>query len=368
MITMKRYFILLLYLFCQLSLAETTAQTQNKLALLSNRIKTIQHHLTEAISTQHALHRGLAQTEKKLGEQIKNYHALQNDLHEKHNAIQQIEKKLNALNITLEKEQNRLAHHLQIRYKMTENEPIKLIFNQKDPSIHHRHLIYYQAILTSDKHLIQQVKQTLNQQTTLQSALTIELAELQALEKKSMAQQKILQQLKNHDQALIQKINRRIKSKEQNLSECKEDQERLQSLLKKLTQSVPTRIMTKVSTLHLTPNLVNPLQEKSSRTQRLNQGIIFFAPEGLPVHAVLPGKIVFSDWLKGYGLLIIIDHGNGMMSLYAHNESLFKSKGNLVKKGEQIARVGHTGGLRENGLYFEIRRRGKAIPPRQWLA
>jgi septal ring factor EnvC (AmiA/AmiB activator) len=96
--------------------------------------------------------------------------------------------------------------------------------------------------------------------------------------------------------------------------------------------------------------------------------MFFLAQEGAPVTAVLPGKVVFSDWLNGYGLLLIIDHGQGMMSLYAHNESLFKSKGTLVKPGEQIATVGHTGGIRENGLYFELRSRGKVIPPRQWLA
>jgi septal ring factor EnvC (AmiA/AmiB activator) len=100
----------------------------------------------------------------------------------------------------------------------------------------------------------------------------------------------------------------------------------------------------------------------------MNQGLIFFAHEGTPVSAVSSGKIVFSDWLKGYGLLLIIDHGRGFMTLYAHNESLFKQKGDQVKQGEQIATVGHTGGIKENGLYFEIRQRGKVIPPLRWLS
>ena len=100
----------------------------------------------------------------------------------------------------------------------------------------------------------------------------------------------------------------------------------------------------------------------------MNQGVVFFAQEGAPVTAVFPGKIVFSDWLKGYGLILILDHGQGFMTLYAHNQSLFKQKGDSVIQGEQIATVGHSGGLKQNGLYFEIRQRGKAIPPLRWLS
>ena len=85
------------------------------------------------------------------------------------------------------------------------------------------------------------------------------------------------------------------------------------------------------------------------------------------MNAVYSGKVVFSDWLKGYGLLLIIDHGQGFMTLYAHNQTLFKQKGDTVTQGIQIASVGHTGGLKQNGLYFEIRQYGKAIPPLKWL-
>ena len=95
---------------------------------------------------------------------------------------------------------------------------------------------------------------------------------------------------------------------------------------------------------------------------------MFYAAEGAAVTAVYPGKVVFSDWLKGYGLLLIIDHGRGFMTLYAHNQSLFKQKGDSVNQGEQFATVGHSGGLKQNGLYLEIRQRGQAISPLAWLS
>jgi septal ring factor EnvC (AmiA/AmiB activator) len=95
---------------------------------------------------------------------------------------------------------------------------------------------------------------------------------------------------------------------------------------------------------------------------------MLFAGEGDAVTAVLPGKIVFTDWLKGYGYLLIIDHGHGLMTLYAHNKTLLKHKGDIVTQGEKIASVGHSGTIKKNGLYFEVRRQGKATSPLAWLA
>jgi septal ring factor EnvC (AmiA/AmiB activator) len=114
--------------------------------------------------------------------------------------------------------------------------------------------------------------------------------------------------------------------------------------------------------------LPRPVQNNSNSFEKMNQGLMFFANEGEPVSSVYPGKVVFSDWLRGYGLLLIIDHGNGFMTLYAHNQSLYKHKGDTVHQGESIASVGHSGGILKNGLYFEVRQRGKAVPPLEWLS
>jgi septal ring factor EnvC (AmiA/AmiB activator) len=111
-----------------------------------------------------------------------------------------------------------------------------------------------------------------------------------------------------------------------------------------------------------------PIHTAHKSLTTMNQGVTFFADEGTMVTAVYPGKVVFSDWLKGYGLLLIIDHGQGYMTLYAHNQSLFKRKGESVLQNEQIASVGHSGGIKQNGLYFEIRDKGKAVPPLGWLS
>ena len=172
--------------------------------------------------------------------------------------------------------------------------------------------------------------------------------------------------MKTKQKQLINALEKTIQNKHERLGLFQNDRARLQALIQSLNRR-PTQKRFK-SKLNLSGKaLATPLKKPAMKVKRLNQGVVFLAKEGTPVVAVLPGKVIFSDWLKGYGLLLIIDHGDGVMSLYAHNTTLFKTLGASIKQGEQIATVGHTGGLRENGLYFEIRRRGRAVPPREWM-
>jgi len=96
------------------------------------------------------------------------------------------------------------------------------------------------------------------------------------------------------------------------------------------------------------------------------QGVTLTAKEGSEVNAIHHGRVVFADWFRGSGLLIIIDHGDGYMSLYGHNQSLLIEPGDWVTVGEQIATVGNSGGKKHAGLYFEIRHKGQPTDPRHW--
>jgi septal ring factor EnvC (AmiA/AmiB activator) len=97
------------------------------------------------------------------------------------------------------------------------------------------------------------------------------------------------------------------------------------------------------------------------------KGILLAAPVGKQVKAIHNGTVLFSDWLKGYGLVTVLDHGAGYMSLYGHNQALLKSVGDRVETGEPIALVGQSGGQSQSGLYFEIRRDGQAVNPKAWF-
>jgi murein hydrolase activator len=100
---------------------------------------------------------------------------------------------------------------------------------------------------------------------------------------------------------------------------------------------------------------------------RASSGLLIAAGLGTPVRAVADGNVVFAEWMTGYGLILIVDHGNGYLSLYAHNESLLKEVGAAVKRGDAVARVGNSGGLERPALYFELRRNGQPVDPGSWL-
>jgi len=100
---------------------------------------------------------------------------------------------------------------------------------------------------------------------------------------------------------------------------------------------------------------------------RASSGLLIAAGLGTPVRAVADGNVVFAEWMTGYGLIVILDHGNGYLSLYAHNESLLKDVGATVKRGDAVARVGNSGGLEQPALYFELRRNGQPVDPGSWL-
>jgi Membrane-bound metallopeptidase len=95
-------------------------------------------------------------------------------------------------------------------------------------------------------------------------------------------------------------------------------------------------------------------------------GVLIKAKSGTPIHAVTRGRVVYADWLRGYGLLTIIEHGQGYMTLYAFNESLYKSVGDWIEAGTVIATVGQSGGQTVTGLYFGIRKKGKPVNPERW--
>lgn len=100
---------------------------------------------------------------------------------------------------------------------------------------------------------------------------------------------------------------------------------------------------------------------------RSSTGVLIGAPAGTPVKAVADGTVVFAEWMTGYGMLLIVDHGNGYMSLYAHNDALLKNAGDRVTRGETLASVGNSGGQGRSGLYFELRQGGKPVNPATWL-
>ncbi len=365
---------LILCLCCASTLAYSSQKemTQQQLSAVKKKLNQLETVIHQQVNSREQAAQHLASTEKEIGEQVKSLHEIQQTISIKKQAITNINTELFALKEKFQAQQKVLMTHLRLRYTIDTPHPIATILQTEKPNQISRLMTYYHYLIVHDKKLLQALQQTHLGIEKRQQALNQELAQLNALEKKIATQYQTLAIHKSKHQKLIQELTQHIQSKQQEFQTTKQDQARLEALLEQLSRTafVPlkkNREQINSQTRTLSTRFQSPLQGQQRVGKAYNQGILFSAKEGTPVTSILPGKVIFSDWLNGYGLLLIIDHGNGMMSLYAHNESLFKKKGMMVNSGEEIATVGHTGGIRENGLYFELRQRGKVIPPRQWL-
>ena len=172
---------------------------------------------------------------------------------------------------------------------------------------------------------------------------------------------------------MIQQIN----SDEDELKRLQEDQQRLQALLKQVEVAVakiklpsdatPFKNMKKKLPRPVNGSYDKRFGKRHKGGQLQWEGDAFYAPIGTTVTSVHYGRVVFADWFRGKGFLMIIDHGDGYMSLYAHNQSLLRDEGDWISQGEAIATLGNTGGLDHAELYFEIRHHGKPQNPKYWL-
>ncbi|MDP1602808.1 MAG: peptidoglycan DD-metalloendopeptidase family protein [Legionella sp.] len=348
--------------------AETASvtQTKTKLRQLDAQISKLKQTLNSAHDKRGLLNQELAENEKQIGTGIQKLHHIQKDMDSKRQKISGLQQRVNELNKQLSTQQQLLADHIRIRYKMGEYQPVKWILNQDDPYSISRLITFHQYLVRSRQHIIAEIDMTKKSLTENQNNLKQEIENQRALQKQLHVHQEQLEHNKNYHTAVIQSLNNDIQSKQLILNEFERNKENLSRLLK--TLSVQSVSYSKQPFVNMRHKLTPPVREARQSFKKMNQGVTFFAGEGAPVYAVYSGKIVFSDWLNGYGLLLIIDHGQGFMTLYAHNQSLFKHKGTTVLQGQQIAAVGHSGGIKQNGLYFEVRQRGKAVPPLDWLS
>ncbi len=343
----------------------TVQQTKLNLKQLESKINQLQQTLKVAHNKQQLLQQELVLTEKKINQGAEELKKLQASLTAKQQQIDGLQLKINTLNQTLHQQQVILSNHLRVRYQASDYQPLKWLLNQDNPQNIQRLFTYYQ-------YLVQARQKVMNEVIAIQKNLR---ANQQQLQQEMLVQQQLQQQLKNHQKqfdqnklyhtALMHTLDKDIHSKQQTLENYKQSQANLTRLLTSLVQQ--SVVQTRRPITKIRNKITTPVQTQQ-HSEKLHQGVVFFAPEGSPVLAAYPGKVVFCDWLNGYGRLLILDHGWGLMTLYANNQALYKKKGDTVNQGEQIAAVGHSGTLKENGLYFEIRRRGRAIPPMDWMS
>ena len=277
----------------------------------------------------------------------------------------------------LDKESDYLAEQVYAAFTLGRQEKVKLLFSQQDPQTLQRNLVYYQYFSNARVDLINVVQSNIDK--IVETEQLIQQAQLD-LEKSQQAlgkQKKQFAQDLGKRKTIIASLDKQLKKQGGNLSRLKEEATQLQNLIKsieKIFADAPESEISRKAFAQLKGKLAWPLKGKVRKLFGYTkphsdlrwQGVKIEATSGSHVMAVSHGRVAFSDWLRGLGNLIIIDHGNSYLSLYGHNESLFKTAGEWVEAGDVISSVGSSGGERKAGLYFEIRKKGKPQNPTRW--
>ncbi|MGZ5049821.1 MAG: murein hydrolase activator EnvC family protein [Methylobacter sp.] len=400
----KLLFILLLGLFVHTGYAETTEAEESVDAQSSS--DEAGQDVQRMQLQRSALNAQLGEVEKLYGKTNALLRTLQMQVEQKRRNVSRIRQEMNSLQDEVAKQNSELAGQIKAAYAMGQKEKLKLLLNQQDPVLSSRILVYYDYLNKARLAKLADISETMKhlEQLDQQQQQEAELLEKSLEQKKS--EQLSVDKIRKQRTELLLKLKNDPSSNEQQVAHLKESENKLKNLVsslqrstndlsfeveqsKKLRQSADisaesgkdlpdsgddfSKLKGDFDSLRgqlpwpVKGKLVNKFgSERAESAESVWDGVLIDASEGTDIRAVASGKVVFSDWLRGYGLLIIIDHGKGYMTLYAFNQSLYKQAGEWVSAGDVVAAAGQSGGRSRSGLYFGIRNKGRSVDPLEW--
>ncbi|MGB1263716.1 MAG: murein hydrolase activator EnvC family protein [Cognaticolwellia sp.] len=286
--------------------------------------------------------------------------------------LAQLAKEKKQLEIAKKQQEQILAKQLRAAYSTGHHDYLKLLLNQEQPSSVQRTITHYQYLNAARIKEIEEFKGTIAKLNDVTKQVQQQVEQLALLTDSQNQQKKILELSKVKQQQTLTALNKKAYSGQQKLAKLEREESALVALLKRMAAAARAA-ENQVGLSKLKRKLSWPVRGRISHSfgsQKQGylkwKGVFLSAPIGRQVKTIHNGTVLFSDWLKGYGLVTVVDHGDGYMSLYGHNQALLKSVGDRVEAGEPIAIIGQSGGQNKSGLYFEIRHSGKAVNPKLW--
>lgn len=354
----------------------SSAANSAQLSQVNTQITDLTSELTQQKFNRQQLQESLQSAEISLGDLKKQQQQTNREIRKRRSALETLNQQQANYQNSLADLQYQLAQELRAAYMQEQPNYFKLILSQKNPNDLDRNLSYYQFVLAAQQKLIVDLNNTLT--AIEENKQLIEDQTVQLLSFTNQQQQQIAQIQYKHQQRkiVLQALNQIILNKDQRLASLMSNKYALEHVVKQLemSPSKPTQPWSSASFSQAKGSLNWPTRGKivagfnssiAEGNLKLN-GILFSAAEGQGVYAIAPGRVEFAQWMPGYGLLLIIDHGQGYMTLYGRNASLYKKVGDTVAAGDLIATVGRTGGYANPSLYFAIRKQGQPLDPMQW--
>ncbi len=351
-------------------------EVEQQLAQLQQDIQQLQQSLSSARSDHLAEQGQLKQLDLSIQQSSQAIRALDGHLVEQGAELKRLETEREQQMQQLQVDQKQLAEQISSTYRLSRQSRLKLVFNQDNPAELSRMLAYYEHINRAQTSKIVTLRETLASLEAIYQRIELQLQEIDQAQQAQQQELLLKQQQRGKRELVLAELQKQIGNSEAQLLEFEKNRLDLEALLEKLSDvlaDIPSDLGQHLSVAAQKGKLPKPVEarvRKAFGQQRSGgmywQGWVFDAPPGEEVNSVAYGRVAFADWLRGYGLMIIIDHGQGFMSLYGYNESLLFEVGDWVEHGSVIATVG-SNSTGEQGLYFELRKDGKALDPAAWL-
>lgn len=313
-------------------------------------------------------------TEKSIGKINSLLRSLDHKIQRQDKEIVQLTQRRSTAKTQVQKHKKVLGDQVLSDYLLGKQPYLKLLLNQQQPQKLARTMAYFDYFHRARLTKIEQLNQELDEFQRVEQAITATSAQLAQDKQEKLAEKHMLEIRQQQRTTLLARLNAQYQQKGAKLERLLEDEQRLAALVQQLQSELILEPLAKRPFADLRGQLKWPAQgpivvkfgSERNPGQLKWQGVLISSPAGTEVHAVSHGRVAFADWFRGFGLLMILDHGNGYMSLYGHNDSLFKEHGDWVETNEVIARIGPGSRNSETGLYFEIRHNGKPINPTRW--
>ncbi|MGF6420373.1 septal ring factor EnvC (AmiA/AmiB activator) [Stenotrophomonas sp. AN71] len=392
--------------------AQTTRETERKLQKLRNELKGVAQERRQIEGQRGQASQQLRAADEKVARSGRALAQTESALREQNHALTVAEQRRSTLQTNLAQQHRELAGLLRAAYQLGNHAPLKLLLSQDTVADANRALAYHRYLQRERAQRITTLTADLKELEALQAQIAERQQKLQGAQRDQKQQAATLAADRRDRAQTVASLDERFKDRREKEQALGQDAKALESLLANLRAAAaraeaerraaarraaaekaaaeraarqaaaqgrpppPTKVPPAVASAPapkvgglgwpLSGNLLARYGGKLP-DGRTSSGVLIGAPAGSTVTAVADGTVVFSDWMTGYGMILIVDHGNGYMSLYAHNDTLLKDAGARVSRGDAVAKVGNSGGQGVTALYFELRRGGQPVNPDSWL-
>ena len=357
--------------------AADTHRDEQRLQKLRARLETLQETLNETRGRRDTVREEVRGLERRIGNLIVNLRQTEARLRSNETKLNDLKARAVRGRGDLAAQRQQLGRQIYTAYVTGHQEYFKMLLNQETPASVTRVLTYYRYFNRARTERIAAIESTLTRLDTLERQVREQTHELEILRATQHEQKTELEASRARRGELLASLNREVHGRSREIDRLRADEKRLEQLLEGLKTVLPeTPLPSGADTRFARLRGRLPLPTRGQIVARFGslknvghlkwRGLFIAGHEGQNVIAIYHGRVIFADWLRGFGLLLILDHGDGYMTLYGHNQSLFKGVGDWVEAGETIASLGNTGDVAQPGLYFEIRQNGEPRDPLIW--